>query len=295
MVRPEEGVLKTARGIDLPNEKVKQVNASLASSLSKGRWGLMLAIAVIVQACFAQEVLAQRWPDEHVNGPFAYHADFSLRPFYPLLSSVSKLKTDVPEQLGLGEVGEPIHLFLFQRQATYKQYVSRYFPAVPNRPALFVKQRGPGMVFARLSPEFAVDLRHETTHAVLHSILPMVPLWLDEGLGEYFEVSASKRIGGHGHLAAVKSKLVRWRKVPSIEKLEEIGDLAEMHGEQYRNSWAWVHFMLHGPPEAKLALQDYLQQIEARVPPGNLSLRLRRAVPNLEQAFLNHFRQRWAQ
>ena len=153
-----------------------------------------------------------------------------------------------------------------------------------------MKQRGPGMVFARLSSEIAVDLRHETTHAVLHSILPMVPLWLDEGLGEYFEVPADRRETGHSHLTSVKSKLVRWRRVPSIEQLEGLSDLSQMHGEHYRNAWSWVHFMLHGPPAAKQALRDYLQQIEAHVPPGDLSLRLRRAVPQLEREYLAHFR-----
>lgn len=232
---------------------------------------------------------AQRWPDEHANGPFVYHADFQLRPFHPLLKSVTQLEKDVPRELGLGEVGEPIHVFLFERHKTYKNYVSKYFPSVPSRPALFVKQRGPGMVFARLGPQIAVDLRHETTHAVLHSVLPMVPLWLDEGLGEYFEVPANDRAAKHPHLKAVQAQLRRSR-APSIEQLEQLGELAEMNAAHYRDSWAWVHFMLHGPPAARRALQDFLRQIEAHVPPGDLSLRLRRAVPELERQFVAHFK-----
>jgi len=231
---------------------------------------------------------AQRWPDEHVNGPFAYHADFQLRPFYPLLKSVTRLEKDVPRELGIGKVSEPIHIFLFERHQTYKRYVSKYFPSVPSRPALFVKQRGPGMVFARLGPQIAIDLRHETTHAVLHSVLPMVPLWLDEGLGEYFEVPADDRATKHPHLKSIQTQL-RKNRVPAIEQLEKLGDLAEMNAAHYRDSWAWVHFMLHGPPAARRALQDFLQQIEAHVPPGDLSLRLRRAVPDLERQFVAHF------
>lgn len=242
----------------------------------------------IALTSLTHSTLAQTWPDEHVNGPFAYHADFQLRPFYPLLSSVSQLQEDVPRELGIGKVDEPIHIFLFERHKTYKNYVSKYFPSVPSRPALFVKQRGPGMVFARLGPQIAVDLRHETTHAVLHSVLPMVPLWLDEGLGEYFEMPAKVRATKHPHLKAVQSRL-RKQGVPSIEKLESLGELSQMHAGHYRDAWAWVHFMLHGPPAARHALKDFLQQIEAHVPPGDLSLRLRRSVPNLEREFAAHF------
>ncbi|GIT30210.1 MAG: hypothetical protein Ct9H300mP1_22560 [Planctomycetaceae bacterium] len=39
---------------------------------------------------------------------------------------------------------------------------------------------------------FPEDLRHEFTHGVLHSSLKRVPLWLDEGLAEYFEVVGPK-------------------------------------------------------------------------------------------------------
>ena len=51
-----------------------------------------------------------------------------------------------------------------------------------------MKGRGPGKVFAYKSKALPVDVRHEGTHGLLHAALPMVPLWLDEGLAEYFEV-----------------------------------------------------------------------------------------------------------
>jgi hypothetical protein len=235
------------------------------------------------------QAYGQSWPDEHVNGPFRYHADFQLRTFYPLLETVSDLHHDVPRQLGLGKVQEPIHVFLFEHRRTYHSYVKKYFPTVPNRPALFVKQRGPGMVFARLGPNVAVDLRHETTHAVLHSILPMVPLWLDEGLAEYFEMPPETREWQHSHLKSIRSQ-VRWRRVANIERLEGLSDISEMQAEHYRDAWAWVHFMLHGPSSARETLEAFLRDIEAHVPPGQLSMRLSRRVPNLDREYVDHFR-----
>ena len=231
---------------------------------------------------------AQSWPDEHQNGLFYYHADFQLQPVHPLLQTVTRLEREVPQLLGIGVPEERIHVFLFQHASTYRSYINKYFPSVPNRPALFVKQRGPGMVFARIGPELAVDLRHETTHAVLHSILPMVPLWLDEGLGEYFEMPAANR-PWHPHLNSIRGH-VRWGRAANIDRLEQLSDIAQMSSDHYRDAWAWVHFMLHGPPAAKQTLVAFLRDIEAHVPPEQLSVRLKKSVPNLNREFVKHFR-----
>lgn len=249
---------------------------------------LTTVIAVACLICSHGFALGQRWPDEHRDPPFNYHADFQLQPFHSLLRSVTDLQHEVPQLLGLQPLDEPVHVFLFERQRTYQTYVTKYFPTVPNRPALFIKQRGPGMVFARLSNNLAVDLRHETTHAVLHGILPMVPLWLDEGLGEYFEVPATDRANQNPHLAEVQ-KLARRGVVPRIEDLEKLAELSQMRAEHYRDAWAWVHFMLHGPPEGRKVLVSFLRDVESSIPPGQMSSRLRSQLTALDAAFLEHF------
>jgi hypothetical protein len=258
----------------------------MRSSIAAIRIGLVLALLTVREASWG----AARWPDEHVEGSFIYHADFGLSPYLELLRSITALEQDVPATLGLDAAPAPIHVFLFLKKASYQRYMQRHFPSVPARRALFIKERGPGMVFAFTGDDLAVDLRHETTHAVLHSSLPLVPLWLDEGLAEYFEVAAEHRGFGHPHLGSVRWN-ARWGRIADLNKLEQIGDLRRMHSEHYRDAWAWVHFMLHGPPEARLELQRFLQDLQSRTPPGRLSERLRRRLPNLDAQFLQHFQQ----
>ena len=248
----------------------------------------ILCTLVLLSSKLVGTALGQTWPDEHVSGRFVFHADFKLHAYHNLLQTVTTLEKDVPETLGIGSPKEPVHVFLFKKKSTYQGYVQRYFPGVPIRPALFIKQRGPGMVFARVSTDFDVDLRHETTHAVLHGALPMVPLWLDEGLAEYFEVPESQRTR-HPHLRAVQAK-TRWGRVPKLHQLETLSDISQMQSQHYRDAWAWVHFMLHGPPEAKQTLMLYLHNIESHIPPGQLSELLQRRVPNLNERFVSHFR-----
>lgn len=250
--------------------------------------GWIFAVALVIHAGAGELRAQNRWPDERVQGLITFHADFALKRYEPLLGQTSSLHSELDRLLGIGESKEPIHVFLFGRKSTYKRYLKKYFPNVPYRRALFVKRRGPGMVFAHINREFEIDLRHESTHAFLHSALPYVPLWLDEGLAEYFEVAPNDRIYRNPHLSTVRRE-VRAGRVTRMEDLERMTTLEEMGADQYRHSWAWVHFMLHGPVEAHDELVRYLADIQNALPAGELSIRLRRRIPRLEQRMAQHF------
>lgn len=241
-------------------------------------------------ATTALRVDAAEWPDEYRAGPFVCHADFALAEHRNLLNALPRLQRDLVTQVGIVASQEPIHLFLFHRKSTYQAYLKQYFPDVPSRKALFIKGRGPGMVFAYRGEDFETDVRHECTHALLNAALPMVPLWLDEGLAEYFEVPAAQRANANPHLKYVRFNALLVQ-VPKLESLEQLSGLSEMNRTKYRHAWAWIHFMLHGPPEAREELSRYLADIRALTPPGKLSRRLRHRMPNLERRFAEHFKQ----
>jgi hypothetical protein len=230
-----------------------------------------------------------RWPDERQAGPFLCHADFALAPQQPLLDELAVLRQDLQAILGAPESAEPVHLFLFQQKPTYQAYLKQYFPRVPYRRALFIKARGPGMVFVFQGTDFEIDVRHESTHALLNGWLPRVPLWLDEGLAEYFEVERDKRSSQNPHHEVVRS-MIRGNQLPRLSELEGIESLDGLGRDEYRDAWAWVHFMLHGPRPAHDELVRYLADVESGVEPGRLSDRLRRRLPDLERRIAEHFK-----
>jgi hypothetical protein len=78
--------------------------------------------------------------------------------------------------------------------------------------------------------------------------------------------------------------------VRTVQSLEERETLAELDSADYRHSWAWVHFMLHGPEPARAQLVDYLACYQQSVPPGKLSARLAQAVPNPTEQMISHFK-----
>ena len=137
-----------------------------------------------------------------------------------LIAEIQQLREDVETLLGIEAETEAVEINLFSTRRSYQQFLSVRVPDGVGRAALFVKGSDMGRVYVHRRRDFITDVRHECTHAVLHNALPYVPLWLDEGLAEYFEVPAPLRASANPHLKSVRwASRLRWD--PSLAKLEE--------------------------------------------------------------------------
>ena len=249
------------------------------------RGGLVAAAGVLAP----RWAIATAWIDRASYGPFQCVAAFPLSPLDGFFGDLSRLEHELQRTLGLPAAKQPIEVYLLADEQSHRDLLAQLYPRVPYRRALFVQRGERGAVYAYRHEELAIDLRHECTHALLHANLSMVPLWLDEGLAEYFEMPEPSRAFDHPHLSTLRWNL-RLGMLRSIESLEQPQQLADMGGVEYRFAWAWVHFMLHGPLPAHRALVQFLSDIRRGDPPGQLSSRLRAAVPNLEERVIQHFK-----
>lgn len=232
-----------------------------------------------------------RWAETRQVGPFLFHATFPLTSYERFFDELPELQRELTRTLGVPPASSPILVYLFSDEAQYRAYIDKHFPRVPFRPALYILEGGSPGVYTFRKPDLENDVRHECTHALLHSSLPVVPLWLDEGLAKYFEVPANQRAFDHPYFDDPKWKWsLRLGMVRSIESLEARNELTEMDAADYRFSWAWVHFMLHGPEEAHRSLVKYLASYQHYQPPGKLSTRLAEAVPNPPEQLIQHFK-----
>ena len=228
------------------------------------------------------------WPFRKQYGMFIVHADFAPDGYLPLFEELVGLRDEVANRLGITPCNEQIDVYLFSSKPVYENYMSRYFPGVSPRRAMFIKSNSPGNVFAYASRDIATDLRHETTHALLHASLPMVPLWLDEGLAEYFEVPAAQRERGNPYARSTRRELT-WKRPTPLAQLERMTKLQQMGSSEYREAWSWVHFMLHGPEPARVALHDYFESVQRHEPPMPLSQSLGTKLRSPEHALATHF------
>jgi len=248
---------------------------------------------MLLLACAANETSAvaeeRRWPSEKVSGTFHLHADFPLQDRPTIETDLVELRHEVTTRLNLPSTRDPIHLFLFSEPQTYQAYLRIHYPNAPARRALYIKEgRGPGMVFAYVGEDFTEDIRHECTHAILHTALPQLPLWLDEGLAEYFELPRSERSEPHTRVSTIKA-LAQLGELPRFEDLEGMTSLEQLGQREYREAWAWVAFCLDGPPEASRELQLYLTDLAEGNQSEPLSRRLQRRVPRLGESARSHF------
>jgi hypothetical protein len=265
------------------------LNPSMNSRLK--RVATIAACAAAVTTCAHAVPTAVRWVDTRQVGPFTFQATFSLAPYEKLFAELPELQRELTRTLGVPPARQPIYVYLFADEQEYKAYKEQHFPRVPYRSALFILEGGSPGVYTYRKADMDVDVRHECTHALLHAALPVVPLWLDEGIAKYFEVPAGQRAFDHPYFDDVKWKWsLRLGMVRTMESLEHRNELSEMDAADYRYSWAWVHFMLHGPKAAHDALVEYLACYQKYEPAGKLSSRLADVVLNPNEQMIQHFK-----
>jgi hypothetical protein len=239
--------------------------------------------------CRAARGAARGWVDRQQYGPFECISAFPLAPLDGLFQELSRLEQELQRTLAVPPASAGVDIYLLADEEAHRRRLSDLFPRVPYRRALYVQRGGRGAVYAYQHEELAIDLRHECTHALLHTNLASVPLWLDEGLAEYFEMPQAERAFDHPHLSTLRWNL-RLGMQRTVESLEEHSELDDMGSVEYRFAWAWVHFMLHGPLAVHRALVSYLADIRQGDEPGPLSEPLHAAIPQLNERMIQHFK-----
>jgi len=212
---------------------------------------------------------------EVVAGQLVIHADFPIAGQHRLVRELESLRTDVSQRLALPISDEPIHLYLFENTDRYEAFVARQFPAFPARRAFFVETDTSLSVFAAWQDRVAEDLRHETTHGYVHAVLPAIPLWLDEGIAEYFELPRAEQGLHRAHLAHLAGRLIEGTWRPDLARLESLESAAELSQDHYAEAWCWVHWLLDTTPERRALVQDYLADVRRDPAAAPLSARLR--------------------
>ena len=234
------------------------------------------------KATSLQQAVALPWLDtgdmpdrEQVTaGQLVIHADFPVAHQHRLIRELESLRVDVSQTLGLPISDEPVHLYLFENPTRYDEFVAKRFPGFPVRRAFFVETDTSLSVFAAWQDRVAEDLRHETTHGYVHAVVPAVPLWLDEGIAEYFELPRSEAGVHKAHAAHLAGRLIEGTWQPDMQKLEAIASAMELSQDHYAEAWCWVHWLL-ATPERRALLQDYLADVRRDATTAPLSVRMR--------------------
>lgn len=206
----------------------------------------------------------------------------------PLLQELVSLRKEVRSTLHLPAANRPVTVYLFRDESRYMQYMEERHPQLPARRAFFIGTPKELMVYAYWGDKTREDLRHEYTHGVLHASLKTVPLWLDEGLAEYFEVAPEQPVGLNQDHAESLSLAIQngWR--PDIKRLEQIDDVSQMQRADYQEAWAWVHYLLQGTPDGPQLLTEYLQSLNKATHAPSFANRVSTELPKSSERMTLH-------
>lgn len=228
---------------------------------------LLLAILQLSLLTCCSATIRADWQAEYSEGQFRVHTQVDPDRIQPAVRRLSRLQKQIEESLQIELSDQTVDLLIFSSQRQYRDYVAPRVPEAVNRPALFVK--GPDALWVHVvyDNSWETNLRHEVTHAFLHASLPFLPLWLDEGLAEYFELPESAKGVNRKYSGNLVWRMRLRRGLPTSD-LEQLQSLTEMRPDDYRDSWAWVYFCLHSSNETRTLLQNYLQTIQREEVPG---------------------------
>lgn len=210
-----------------------------------------------------------------VRDQLVIHSDWPLPSQHRLVEELCQQRWDVLGKLSLPPSNEPIHVFLFDTGERFNAFMRLHYPDFPIRRAFFVETDTRLAVYAHWGDRVAEDLRHEVAHGYLHSVVPNLPLWLDEGLAEYFEVPRGNNGLNRPHVIELANRLsTGWR--PDLRRLETLSSVGEMTQMHYAESWLWVHFLLETSRDRQELLCTYLTRLRSAATSGPLSLEVRR-------------------
>ncbi|MEZ6116751.1 MAG: DUF1570 domain-containing protein [Pirellulaceae bacterium] len=189
---------------------------------------------------------------------FAIGTSRILETMYPGLLSYCR-KMDVPVE----EPEYPLVVIIFRTQDEFDKYrkmpegVIAYYNAVSNRIVMYEQSR-----FADVAPELALKqaistIAHEGVHQILHNIgtqkrMSNWPLWVSEGLAEYFaptDVGRRIRWKGVGHVQDLRlHELVTfYRTQPQFSTqgklLRQTIESNNLNSMGYATSWALVSYL----------------------------------------------------
>lgn len=196
------------------------------------------------------------------------------------------------------ETTKPACVFLIRSRTALDAYRPRLDGKPQDLSGFFHGGRATDYLTVQASDKGTTDFvaLHEYVHLVLHSALPEIPLWLNEGMAEYYATIRDSRI------RATAGAPVEWH-MPALGALNEFPlarlfnvthrspeyNEASRSGLFYAYAWATVHALLGTTREDRERFEHMLVQIR-----GGSSVReaLKAAWPDMDDAAIESRRAR---
>ncbi len=225
------------------------------------------------------------------KGQLVFHSDFKFPKSHRILTELELRRKQIVEDLVLPSSDEAIHIHLFENQERFANYLQRDYAEFLDRRAFFVKSDTQLDIYAYWNDQIGEDLRHEVTHGYLHAAILMLPIWIDEGLAEYYEVPLAGANRNQPHIALLTEEFRKGNWLPNLQRLEMIDNPVDFAQRDYAEAWLWVHFLLNHSKESKHLIQDIIAEgNHINKSKSSISQKILGEYPEIQVQLLEHLR-----
>jgi hypothetical protein len=181
------------------------------------------------------------------TGPYVIYTSQKLEANAPVVRQLQSLEAQVNETLGVRvDPGtNPVEVYILDDRKSFDHFLTFYYPELPHRRAFFLANGSQRVVYTFFGDRLEEDIR--------------------------------KGINAE-HLGRLPEDLQKgW--IPDLPRLESLRAVKQMTPRDYRESWAWVHYLLNTGKAEKTALLSYLADIKITPDARTISARLDKPAP----------------
>ncbi len=173
----------------------------------------------------------------------------------------------------------PTYVYVFRTSSAFRAYQRTYNGQPLDSDGYFLARQLANYV--AINGDTPGDERaiiyHEYIHYVMHNTYAVLPLWLHEGLAEYYSTfEAGKDEARIGLPVAAHVKWLRHHTAIPLAALFAVDEHSPEYNESsrrggfYAESWALVHYLISGNPARRQQVAEYLRLAQAGTPPDQL-------------------------
>jgi tetratricopeptide (TPR) repeat protein len=197
----------------------------------------------------------------------------------------------------------PTSIFVFKDAFSFQPYVRSYNSKVVDKGGYFLG-RQLGNYVAINADQHGQErelIYHEYIHYLLRNNVATLPLWLHEGLAEYYSTLEVNQ--GEARLGLAPAQHVQWLRQHSLIPLATIFAVDEHSPEYnewsrtggfYAESWLLVHYLISGNPARRREAAELLRLAQAGTPAERLFAAAFGADPAALEAELRPYVQKYS-
>ena len=171
----------------------------------------------------------------------------------------------------------PTWIYIFKSSAALQPYQRVYQGKLLDAGGYFLAKEQGNYVAVNIQPKSKANptaiVYHEYFHYVARNNYGDLPLWLHEGLAEYystFQVSGNEAFVGlpiaEHVLWLQKNPWIPLSQLFAVDQDSKEYNESDRRGAFYAESWALTHYLLEGSPERRSQFQELLRRTQAGTP-----------------------------